>query len=186
MLNGTISKMILNALTKGQGSAQLITTQAYLALLTTLPNDAGTGAVEVDPTQMKGYSRLFIGGGGTSQKSLDQKDFFSGTGAAWSSTDNAYKIENQANMQMSAIEDGVTASAEVVGFAICNALTGTLSSTMLAWGKLINAETQQPTSVTLTKGSVPIFYYNSVTHKGDFTLLLGAEQSSTNTSNAEE
>lgn len=174
MLSATISKMILNALTKGQAGGGSITTDAYLALLTTMPDDQGVGAVEVDKTVMLGYSRLQIGDGGTSETSLDNKPFFPSAGAAWSSADNAYKIENTANMQMSAIEDGVDATAIVVGFAICKTANGTLTTDMLAWGRLIDSTTQQPTSVTLTGGSVPIFYYNSTSGKGDFTLLLGA------------
>lgn len=191
MLSATISKMILNALTKGQsGNNPSITANAYLALLTTMPNDQGVGAVEVDKTVMLGYSRLQIGEAGASKTSLDNKPFFPIAGAAWSSDDNAYKIENTANMQMSAIEDGIgeTVKARVYGFAICKSATNPLYPTgsqdpatatdMLAWGELIDADTQEPTYVDLEHGSVPVFYYDSTANsgsgKGDFTLLLGA------------
>lgn len=173
MLSKSISTMILNALTKGQSSAQSIASSAYLALLTTLPDNQGVGAVEVSGTTMKGYSRLLLGSSGNGQKSLDNKDFFPAAGASWDSTENAYKVQNTANMQMSAIEEGVTATATVVGFAICKSVSGALTADMLAWGPLVDANGAAAT-VSLTGGSVPIFYYNSTTSKGDFTLLLGA------------
>ncbi len=173
MLSKSISTMILNALTKGQSSAQSIASSAYLALLTTLPDNQGVGAVEVSGTTMKGYSRLLLGSNGNGQKSLDNKDFFPAAGASWDSTENAYKVQNAANMQMSAIEEGVTATATVVGFAICKSVSGALTADMLAWGPLVDANGAAAT-VSLTGGSVPIFYYNSTTSKGDFTLLLGA------------
>lgn len=182
MLNATISKMILNALTKGQsGSSPSITRDAFLALLTTLPGDSGTGGVEVSATTMKGYSRLKLGSEGVSSKSLDGKDFFNTSGAVWNDGKKAYVVENQANMQMSAIEENVTESAVVKGFAICKTISSALSATeMLAWGPLVDTS-GNATTVTLTGGSAPIFYYNSDStkdNKGDFVLMLGSASTS--------
>lgn len=165
MFGSNLAKTILNCLVN-QGSSDGITTNvkidistsyAKLALFTTMPGSDGTGAKEVS---LAGYARKPLYGDGVS----GVKQF--STATAWDSTEQKYIIKNTDEIQMHAIAEDATGSEKVYGFGIY----GGSGPSLLAWGKLVDSAGND-TDVTLSAGSVPIFY------KGQFKLMLGEEAS---------
>lgn len=161
----------------------------YLGLLTRLPddanhctNDATTGYQEV-PTQVTGYlngssvtketgySRTLIGEAGSSAKGISNVSYFPAN-ALWDSVNQFTYLRNSGDgIQMHNIlpvgelprkdQAGTQAQSwDVVGFGLFTAITG---GTMKGYGQLVDADGYAvDTPVTLTEGSVPIFYQNGL------------------------
>lgn len=165
MLNSTISKPILDHITKGDSMPT--SRDVYLGLLTQLPTNPENPKNPEPPdlgyaeVSLSGYSRIPLGTKGASKEGMHGVTYF--TGAVYDSEHKYFKTVTQEDIQMPSILQTEEGQAAVKGFGLFSAAT---EGTLLAWGELIDPDTEEPDTVTLTGGSVPIFY------AGDFELRL--------------